>query len=67
MAARRTHRRSAPPASSPDDSKGKPLGIRVPTRLNDQLEAIAQREGNGVSAVVRRLLNDALTREVGGA
>ncbi len=38
----------------------KQIGIRVPARMNDQLEAIAKRENNGVSAVVRRLLAAAL-------
>lgn len=36
------------------------LGIRVPIRLSDQLEALARRENNGVSAVCRRLLAAAL-------
>lgn len=48
------------------DADGKQIGIRVPARLNTQLETIAQREGNGVSAVVRRLLTDALARETAG-
>jgi predicted HicB family RNase H-like nuclease len=47
----------------PEDSEtrsSKQLGVRVPTHINDQLEAIAKRESNGVSAVVRRLLTAAL-------
>lgn len=38
----------------------KVLGVRVPAGLNDQLEAMARRENNGVSTIVRRLLTEAL-------
>lgn len=36
------------------------IGVRVPARMGDQLQALARRENNGVSAVVRRLLTEAL-------
>ena len=36
------------------------LGIRVPARMGDQLAALARKENNGVSALVRRLLTEAL-------
>lgn len=39
------------------------IGIRVPAKMGDQLAAIADRENNGASAVVRRLLAEALQRE----
>lgn len=38
----------------------KTLGVRVPQRLVDELEQVAEREGNGLSAVIRRLLSQAL-------
>jgi hypothetical protein len=39
---------------------GKQIGLRVPARMGAQLEALAQRENNGVIAVIRRLLTLAL-------
>lgn len=39
------------------------IGIKMPARLSDRLEAIARRESNGISAVCRRLLEEALPRE----
>ena len=39
----------------------KSIGVRVPAHMGDQLEALARRENNGVSAVVRRLLTAALS------
>ena len=39
------------------------LGLSVPATLGDQIAAIAQREHNGKSAVIRRLLTDAVQRE----
>jgi hypothetical protein len=39
---------------------GKQIGLRVPARMGAQLEAMARRENNGVSAVIRRLLTAAL-------
>ena len=44
----------------------KQLGIRVPARLGDRLDALAAREHNSVSSVVRRLLTAALTRDAAG-
>jgi hypothetical protein len=41
----------------------KSIAIRVDPRLNDQIEAIAKREHNGIAAVCRRLLTEALARE----
>jgi predicted DNA-binding protein len=38
----------------------KQIGIRIPLDLIDRLEAIARRENNGLSAVVRRLLTAAI-------
>jgi len=39
------------------------LGARIHPKLNERLEAIAHREHNRVSAVVRRLLSDGVDRE----
>jgi hypothetical protein len=39
------------------------IGLRVSRSLGEKLAAIAERENNGVSAVVRRLLAEALQRE----
>jgi hypothetical protein len=41
----------------------KQIGIKVPQRLGDQLVALARRESNGVSAVCRRLLTEALEHD----
>lgn len=49
--------RTAPPATRPAT---KQLGIRLPVRLSDRLQAIARHESNNVSSVVRRLLTTAL-------
>lgn len=38
----------------------KQIGIRVPARMSDQLEALARAENNSTSSVVRRLLTQAL-------
>lgn len=38
----------------------KQIGIRVPARMSDQLEALARRENNSTSSIVRRLLTQAL-------
>jgi predicted DNA-binding protein len=38
----------------------KQIGIRLPVRLTDRLEAIARAESNQLSSVVRRLLTAAL-------
>jgi predicted DNA-binding protein len=54
------------PDDHPEESESKLIGIRVPAHMNDQLEALAKRENNGVSAVIRRLLTQAL-REHGPA
>jgi predicted DNA-binding protein len=43
------------------------IGVRVPKELGERLAAMASREGNGVSAVVRRLLTEGLAREAGGS
>jgi hypothetical protein len=48
-----------------DEPRPVQIGVRVPAKLGDQLAAIAERENNGVSAVVRRLLAEALQREQG--
>jgi Arc/MetJ-type ribon-helix-helix transcriptional regulator len=41
----------------------KQIGVRVPAHVNDQLDALAQRENNSISAVVRRLLTKALRED----
>ena len=41
----------------------KQLALRVPAHIDHQLGALAQRENNSISAVVRRLLTAALARE----
>jgi hypothetical protein len=53
-------RRPTDPSTHPDTPALKQIGIRVPARMSDQLEALARRENNGVSAVIRRLLTAAL-------
>ena len=53
------HRTSRETEIRPDKSD-RHIGIRVPPELNDQLQAIARREHNGISAVCRRLLAAAL-------
>lgn len=52
--------RGSAPKASPPIRAAKQIGIRVPVSLSDQLEALARKESNGVSAVVRRLLTVAL-------
>lgn len=39
------------------------IGIKVPRELSRQLESIARRERNGVSAVCRRLLSSAVEQD----
>lgn len=56
-------RRQLPTSHSQPESATKSIGIRVPVLLGKQLEALARRENNGVSAVVRRLLTAALSHE----
>jgi len=41
-------------------------GIRFPDSLDRRLDSLAKREGNGVSAVVRRLVSEALAAHDGG-
>ena len=41
----------------------KQLGIRVPARMGERLDALAKGEHNSVPAVVRRLLTSALKHE----
>jgi predicted DNA-binding protein len=48
---------TAPPETRPAT---KQLGIRLPARLTDRLQAIARHESNSVSSVARRLLTAAL-------
>jgi hypothetical protein len=49
-----TKRSTTPPPST------RQLGIRVPARISDRLEALAASENNRISSVVRRLLTSAL-------
>ena len=60
-------RRTSPKTEIRSDAAVKQIGIRVPTDLSDQLKAIARRERNGLSSVVRRLLVAALACERGDA
>jgi hypothetical protein len=39
------------------------IAFRVPVTLAAELRAIAERENNGISAIVRRLLTAAIARE----
>ena len=39
------------------------VGLRLPAHLIEQIDAIARRESNGKSSVVRRLLTQALANE----
>ena len=39
---------------------GRPVSVRLPPRVEQQLEVIADKEGNPVSAVCRRLITAAL-------
>jgi predicted DNA-binding protein len=41
----------------------KQVGIKMPPALSQRIEAIAARENNGVSAVVRRILTAGIERE----
>lgn len=41
----------------------KQIGVKVPLELNERLKAVARRESNGISAVCRRLLSEAVQRE----
>ena len=41
------------------------ITMRVPASLRAQLEAVAQRDANNISAVIRRLLSRALVHETG--
>ncbi len=50
-----------PRADSPEVTKQ--IGIRLPVRIAEKLEAMARRESNGVSAVCRRLLSSGLALE----
>ncbi len=47
----------------PETESTKQIGVKVPIELSDRLQNIARRERNGVSAVCRRLLSDAIQRE----
>lgn len=42
----------------------KQIALRVPAALNEQLEIIARRECNGISAVCRRLIRRGLREEL---
>lgn len=53
-------RRPSTKTPRPVCAAAKHIGLRVPIQISDRLEAIARREHNGVSAVVRRLLTAAL-------
>lgn len=46
-------------------NKPRIIGVRVPVAMYQNLEAIAARENNNVSSVVRRLLTEAVKRELG--
>jgi Arc/MetJ-type ribon-helix-helix transcriptional regulator len=45
------------------DHTSRIISVRVPEHLERQLEALAQRDANSVSATVRRLLSYAVSRE----
>jgi hypothetical protein len=50
-------------SDEPAVTGSKQIGLRVPADLNQQLELIARRECNGVSAVCRRLIRQGLRDE----
>lgn len=60
MAKRRHRPLTTSPADHRNNGPAKQIGIRIPPQMNDQLEALARRERNGVSSVIRRLLAAAL-------
>jgi metal-responsive CopG/Arc/MetJ family transcriptional regulator len=39
------------------------IGVKLPAELRARLESVARRERNGLSAVARRLLSEAIQRE----
>lgn len=39
------------------------VNVRIPARLAGQLRTVAERESNGISATIRRLLAQALAHE----
>jgi len=43
--------------------KTKFVGVKLSTSLNQKIEALAEAEGNCVSAIIRRLLTVAVERE----
>jgi hypothetical protein len=64
------HTSRRPASTSTDnrsDAPARQLGIRLPAHMGEQLEAMARRENNGISAVVRRLLTAALADSNGAA
>lgn len=63
MANARTPRRQTDATYPVTTSTTRVIGVRLPARMTDQLEALARRENNGISAVVRRLLTAALSHE----
>ena len=50
------------PRGTPETTS-KQIGLRLPADLNRQLEDLAQKENNGLSAVCRRLLSRGLREE----
>jgi predicted DNA-binding protein len=55
-----TRRRRPQTEPSKIENPTRQVGIRLPKHMGDQLEALARRENNGVSSIVRRLLTKAL-------
>ena len=57
------HETQRPASSALPERSVKQVGIRVPARVMAQLEMLAKRESNGVSAVCRRFIADGLAAE----
>ena len=51
------------PATPDTDTASRTIAFRVPVRLERELEALARREGNPLSATVRRLVSLGLDNE----
>lgn len=46
-----------------DDNLGKYVTFKITPAMERRLQAVAQRDNNGISATIRRLLASALSRE----
>jgi Arc/MetJ-type ribon-helix-helix transcriptional regulator len=53
-----------PGPNAPTETASRVISVRLPERLERQVEQLAARDANSVSATVRRLLSAACEREL---